>query len=222
MSAGGDLVTEVEPRQLTENEAQELTASIYGHLDQAWTKIKEAYYGRADIAMGYDSWDEYCKGEFQGAYLRLPRETRREVVATLTEAGLSQRAIAASLGVHKNTVIRDQDRTHLGPVADAPGLDGKLHPNKAAGADKVPSAPPPAIVIDGTFVESIPEPVKDSRPDVVRLADQAATQLREAAEKISIVRADKSYAQYEALITDSLDSAVSYAETILKEYGQDW
>lgn len=216
MSAGGDLVTDVEPRELTENEARELTASIYGHLDSAWTKIKEAYYGRADKALGYDSWDDYCKGEFHGAALRLPRESRREAVATLTEAGLSQRAIAAAVGVHKNTVIRDQSRSQLGPVADAPGLDGKIHPNKAVGARE------PAIVIDGTFVESIPEPVKDDRPKVVKLADEAAKLLREAAEKISIVRADKTYAQYEALIKDSLDKTVSYAEVILKEYGEDW
>jgi len=216
MSPGGDLVTDIEPRELTENEARELTASIYGHLDSAWTKIKEAYYGRADRALGYDSWDDYCKGEFHGAYLRLPRESRREVVATLTEAGLSQRVIAAAVGVHKNTVIRDQAKSHLGPIADAPGLDGKTHANKAQGAKE------PSIIIDGTFVESIPEPIKDTRPDVVRLADQAATQLRDAAEKISIVRADKTFAQYEALIKDSLDEAVSYAETILKEYGTDW
>jgi hypothetical protein len=209
-------VTDIQPRELTENEARELTASIYGHLDSAWTSIKEAYYGRADKALGYDSWDEYCKGEFHGAYLRLPRESRREVVATLTEAGLSQRVIAAAVGVHKNTVVRDQNRSQLGPVASVPALDGKVHPNKPAGA------PEPAIIIDGTFVDAIPESPKDTRPDVVRLADEAATQLRKAAEKISIVRADKTYAQYEALITDSLDQAVSYAETILKEYGQDW
>jgi predicted DNA-binding protein (UPF0251 family) len=209
-------VTDIEPRELTENEARELTASIYGHLDSAWTKIKEAYYGRADKALGYDSWDDYCKGEFHGAYLRLPRESRREVVATLTEAGLSQRVIAAAVGVSKNTVIRDQSKSHLGPVADAPGLDGKIHPNKAVGA------PEPTIVIDGTFVESIPEPIKDSRPDVVRLADQAASQLREAAEKISIVRADKTYAAHEALIKELLDTAVAHAEVVLKEYGQAW
>ena len=209
-------MTDIQPRELTENEARELTASIYGHLDSAWTKIKEAYYGRADKALGYNSWDDYCKGEFHGAYLRLPRESRREVVATLTEAGLSQRVIAAAVGVHKNTVVRDQARSHLGPVADAPGLDGKVHPNKPAGAKE------PAIVIDGEFVESIPEPTKDTRPDVVRLADHAAEQLREAAEKISIVRADKTYAQHEALIKELLDTAVAHAEVILKEYGTAW
>lgn len=210
-------MTDIEPRELTENEARELTASIYGHLDSAWTKIKEAYYGRADKALGYDSWDDYCKGEFHGAYLRLPRESRREVVATLTEAGLSQRVIAAAVGVHKNTVIRDQAKSHLGPVeTQVPGLDGKIHQNKATGATG------PTIIIDGTFVESIPEPIKDTRPEVVRLADQAAKELREASEKISIVRADKNYAAHEALIKDLLDQAVSYAETILKEYGMDW
>jgi transposase-like protein len=41
------------------------------------------------------------------ARLRLPREERQEVVASLRESGLSVRAIASAVGINKETVGRD-------------------------------------------------------------------------------------------------------------------
>ena len=45
--------------------------------------------------------------EFGTARLRLPREERAEVVASLRESGLSVRAIAAATGDHYSTISRE-------------------------------------------------------------------------------------------------------------------
>lgn len=48
-----------------------------------------------------------CTREFGTSRLRLPREERAEVVASLRESGLSQRAIASATGLSQDTVRRD-------------------------------------------------------------------------------------------------------------------
>lgn len=140
---------------LTENEARELTAKISTHLDVAFTLIKQAYAGRADLALGYASWDEYREGEFHGFALRLPRDQRKEAVKTLTEAGMPQRAIAPFLGVDHKTVSNDLKSTgENSPVrpADAPDLDGKVRPKVQPAKKAEPIKP----VVIGVFAENIP------------------------------------------------------------------
>jgi hypothetical protein len=66
-----------------------------------------AYMLRASSALGYTSWDDDCTREFGTTRLRLPREERGEVVASLRESGLSIRAIASATGIDKNTVQTD-------------------------------------------------------------------------------------------------------------------
>lgn len=71
--------------------------------------IKVAYFRRAWEALGYGSWDVYCKTEFAGTRLRFPRDERIKEVYGLREAGLSTRAIAAAIGVSDGTVRNDLD-----------------------------------------------------------------------------------------------------------------
>jgi hypothetical protein len=73
--------------------ARELTDDIKRDLDAVWGKVVRAYHGRADIALGYESWDEYCVKEFGTARLRIPSEERAELVTSLRAAGLSYRAL---------------------------------------------------------------------------------------------------------------------------------
>jgi len=99
-------------------EARRLTDDIKGFVTFTWDLVQEAYVGRAWVALGYSSWDDYCELEFGTSRLRLPREERSEVVASLHEAGLSVRAIAAATGSSKSTVARE-----LSPVPNGtPGL----------------------------------------------------------------------------------------------------
>jgi hypothetical protein len=87
--------------------ARELTDRIKTGVEVVWELIKQAYTERAWSALGYASWDEYCTREFGTSRLRLPREERPEVIASLRESGLSLRAIESATGISRKTVIKD-------------------------------------------------------------------------------------------------------------------
>lgn len=91
------------------DEARDLTDRIKVAVEGTWELIKQAYVSRAWSALGYRSWDDYCTREFGTSRLRLPREERSEVVASLRDSGLSIRAIAAATGDGVATVKRALD-----------------------------------------------------------------------------------------------------------------
>lgn len=133
---------------LSATDARELTDNIKQSVGIVWRQIERAYLGRAWIALGYESWDDYCESEFDGARLRLPREERTMVVGSLRDAGMSIRAIAAATGVDAKTVqsdirsgvgtshtcdddIVDAEIVDAGPITHTPtvtGADGKKYP----------------------------------------------------------------------------------------------
>lgn len=114
--------------QLTEPDARALTAQIRTSVEELLPLIRTAYQRRADLALGYASWEAYCDGELVG--LRLAVADRREAVAGLRGDGMSQRAIASALGVGQSTV-RD-DLAQLSGSTQLPdritGTDGREHP----------------------------------------------------------------------------------------------
>lgn len=95
------------PVAITAEAARRLTDQIKLAVDATWNMVIEAYETRAWVALRYSSWDDYCTSEFGTSRLRLPREDRKEVVASLRDAGLSIRAIAAATGVGIGTVHRE-------------------------------------------------------------------------------------------------------------------
>lgn len=120
--------------------ARNLTRQIRVGLEGTHALIIEAFKGRAWKAMGYPTWDAYCQGEFGTLSLQPPREDRQQVIGSLREAGMSVRAIAASIDMSKTHVTRElQDMESAGVpkgTADTPitGLDGKTYsPRPAAG-----------------------------------------------------------------------------------------
>jgi transposase-like protein len=181
---------------LTENDARELTAKIYGHLDAAWDLIIAAYNGRAWSALGYGSWDAYCKAEFNGARLRLPREERQEVVGSLREAGLSTRAIASATGNSTKTITEDLKQVSQSTTPDEPsnvvGLDGKTYTPKPSVTDLIsgedlaelngkPKADEP---IDAEIVEDEPKPKPERRRPLTEQADTAGWEIRKSTERV--------------------------------------
>lgn len=94
---------------MSPEDARELTDRIKVGVGAVWELVKTAYQGGAHRALGYASWDDYCTREFGTSRIRLPKEERQEVVASLRESGLSTRAIAAATGVNRETVMRDLD-----------------------------------------------------------------------------------------------------------------
>lgn len=119
----------------TADEARTLTDRIKVAVEGTWQMIREAYVSRAWAALGYDTWDAYCAAEFDTSRLALPREERREVVASLRESGLSTRAIAAATGVSQPTIVRElQTSTDSFPRRDesveptpVTGVNGKTY-----------------------------------------------------------------------------------------------
>lgn len=155
-----------ELEQATPEAARRLTDRIKVAIDGTWQLIQEAYLTRTWAALGYDSWDAYCREEFQGARLRLPREERQEMVASLRESGLSLRAIESATGVSRKTIIKDsREVVESTPPEIAPvlGTDGKSYRSPRAitpvapaqvkptdsrpGADKQPLEPRTVTVI---------------------------------------------------------------------------
>lgn len=113
---------------LTSTEARNLTDRIKTALGVTWELVRQAYQQRAWIALGYASWDDYCGAEFGASRLRLPREERQEVVASLRESGLSIRAIASATGTGYGTVSRSLADDPNGSPERQPALDGRTYP----------------------------------------------------------------------------------------------
>ena len=76
-------------------------------MERAWEYIAIAYQGRAHLALGYESWDEYVDDRLGDLRLTVPREQRGAVVQSLSRAQMSLRAIAKVLGVSVATAYRD-------------------------------------------------------------------------------------------------------------------
>ena len=120
--------------------AQQLTEDIRQNLTDAWKLIGEAYHGRAWAALGYGSWAEYCVAEFGSARASLKRADRRMKVGLMHSAGLTIRAIAAALGVDKNTVLADLGHHDVSENSDT---EGKKRRNKPRARPKVDKPPKP-------------------------------------------------------------------------------
>ena len=113
---------------ITASQARELTDRIKVGVEAIWELVKQAYQSRAWVALGYDSWDDYCTREFGTSRIRLPREERQEVVASMREIGMSTRAIASATGNSRRTIQADsQEVAQIAPPAPVTGTDGKTY-----------------------------------------------------------------------------------------------
>lgn len=112
---------------LSAEQARTLTDQIKVALEGCWQLVTQAYLARAWAALGYSSWDDYCTREFGTARLRLPREERQEVVASMREAGMSIRAISSATNTGVATVHRQLAGVPNG-TPESIGVDGKSYP----------------------------------------------------------------------------------------------
>lgn len=115
----------------TEDQARALTDRIKVAVEGTWLLIQEAYTSRAWATLGYETWDAYCSAEFGTSRLKLPREERQEVVASLRESGLSVRAIASATGASYGTVrnvLAGAGEQNCSPAPNrVVGTDGKVY-----------------------------------------------------------------------------------------------
>lgn len=177
--------------QLDAAAARSLTDKIKVAVEGVWHLIEQAYTTRAWAALGYESWDDYCTREFGTSRLRLPREERQEVVASLRESGLSTRAIASGVGVAESTVRNDLSGAQDRAPETITGRDGKTYQPKA----KVTETTKTEYTVDTDTGEILDEPTPEPAPprqtytriDVVREVNKAlyhAGQAAQAAEHI--------------------------------------
>lgn len=177
----------------TQEQARALTNRIKVAVEGTWLLIQEAYTSRAWAALGYDTWDAYCTTEFGTARLRLPREERQEVVASLRENGLSVRAIASATGVNKETVSRDLQVSGIQTPAVVTGADGKTY----APARPAPQTDAALLAGDGWqqpegsgFEAAVTPPSKPKRRPLPEALTEAGRDLTRAAERLARLTED--------------------------------
>lgn len=120
------------PTELTAEQARILTDEIRDDVSMLLPKIKLAYAGSADKALGYASWEEYCANELSN--MRLPMPQRRELAIALREEGMSVREIGAALNVNHDTAWRDTAPPVGNPTQESDGKDEKIREMRANGA----------------------------------------------------------------------------------------
>lgn len=197
----------------TAEDARRLTDKIKIGVEGVWHLIEEAYTSRAWAALGYKSWDDYCTREFGTSRLRLPREDRSEVVASLRESGLSVRAIAVATGDHYSTVSRELSRVaNATPAhqASAKPATGSANPAVAetevaasgvaeSSAESLTGPLAPRSSVTGTDGKTYPasQPTR-SRPSRKPLTDsffEAVYDLARKAESVSRLTEDDRFPQ---------------------------
>jgi hypothetical protein len=115
--------------KLTEQEAEALTAEIADKLSAAYRDVAplivRAFKGRAWVAVGNTSWDEYCRLNFHGPrMLRFTEDQLTELCAEFADEGMSVRAIGSALRIGHATAARKVRKSEREP-ADVIGLDGR-------------------------------------------------------------------------------------------------
>lgn len=178
----------------THEQARALTDRIKVAVEGTWLLIQEAYTSRAWAALGYATWDAYCTAEFGTARLRLPREERQEVVASLRESGMSLRAISSATGISPATAMRDARVSDETPAVVL-GTDGGTYaasrpepepvhePDLLAGDDWVQPANP-------EFEAMVTPPARPKRRPLPEAFTDAGRDLVRAAERLSRLTED--------------------------------
>ena len=179
--------------QCSEATARALTDQLRQSLAVSWELLVEAYQRRAWAALGYSTWDAYTDAELGEVRLRLPREERREVVASMTEAGMSTRAIGSALGVHHDTVSEDRRRVGNPTPADEP-IDAELVEDDSPEA--MERAVKAAILgTDGKTYTAPPQPAQPRRRPLPESFWQAAYDLTKVTERIERLAEDDRFPQ---------------------------
>lgn len=184
----------------THEEARALTDRIKIAMEGTWQLVREAYTSRAWAALSYDSWDAYCAAEFGETRLRLPREERQEVVASLRDSGLSVRAIASATGFGRGTVERDLAGVPNGTPGqpNVVGTDGRVYsPSHTAAASHVWVEPGAEEVVDAELVDepASPESPKQKRRPLPEAFTDAGRDLTRAAERLARLTEDDRFAR---------------------------
>ena len=111
----------------------EATATALAELPEL---VTQAYKAEDWRTLGYESWDDYVKGEYETGLLKLDAATRKLWTRQLKDAGMSTRQIAPVTNVNQATVVRDANASPPKTANEAKTADEKLlaHISQAAKA----------------------------------------------------------------------------------------
>lgn len=223
--------------QMDAQRARQRVDRIKVGLEGVWQLVVESWEARDWDALGYKSWDEMCTREFGAAHLRLPREERQEVVASLRDQGMSIRAIAsaANTGTRQVQEALRQVSSQTTPVAVAPeqhptSVDEQtgevLHPTDEAVArieEPTVEAGAPAPVVEPSKpvtgldgkTYSPQSKTTPSRKPLPEAAKNAGWELRKSMERIEKLVEDPRYRQNVEQVATALRGHLLYvAETV--------
>ncbi len=129
-----EVVAPDEPKPLTERKAQALdkriraaSEKIVSNMDALLELLNEAAQGQIHVALGFPSWPAYLKDAVQ--VVPTDRSERKALSEYMAGKGMSNRAIAAIVGVDEKTVRRDVEGKVDG--GETAGLDGKTYKRKS-------------------------------------------------------------------------------------------
>lgn len=110
----------------------EKTLALFDELKDLLTQAKD---GEIHKALGLKSWTAYLA---DAVNVTVPeREDRKVLVQFLSGQGMSQRAIAGTLGVSQKTVDRDLDGEEVQEGATVTSLDGAERPKNGKAAEVI-------------------------------------------------------------------------------------
>ena len=121
--------TEDEARRVTE----ELKVKLLHALEAQYDFIQDAeqaFDGHIWVALGYPEgmkgWVAYCADNFTSAQIRVTGQQRTDLITGFTPGKISNRGIAALLGVGLGTVNRAKKQANITPGGRVRSADGKL------------------------------------------------------------------------------------------------
>lgn len=211
-----DLATPV----VSAEQARALTDRIKVAVDGTWLLIQEAYTGRAWAALGYRTWDDYCTREFGTSRLRLPREERQEVVASLREIGMSVRAIAAATGQGRETIRKEIAGDQKWSPATQPQDERPApapEPEEEVAQVQYGDSGPTSRAITGTdgkrYPAQSPKPVQ--RPALPPQFQSVAAELTRVIARVERLQADDRYRTNRAAIANQCLPEIRRAASVL-------
>jgi hypothetical protein len=203
---------------LTVDEAREITQKIRQSVSVAVIQIKKAWLGRAWVALGYASWEDYKNAEF-GEHIRLPRDERQQVVGELRAAGMSMPAIASATGSSVGTVHAD-----IGRLSElkASSRDESVVPeviDEKEVVQNIGTIPNTVIGLDGkryAAKKKVPTS-KPRRSPLIDTADNAGWKLRKVAESWQRIATDDRYHANRVAIAQRVRSHLDFAIEVLTQ-----
>lgn len=181
----------VEVSQLTKTQAKALDKRIRSASDKLSTAsenlldlLEQAAAGAIHVALELPSWTAWFKDAVQIQVS--DRFERKELAKLMSGKGMSQRAIAGSLGVSQKTIDRDLADEEIGEGETVMGLDGAERPKQ--GKAKEPE------VIDAEVVDVEEDSGPMTAVDIVSAFDDEMANLWSAKEELVALTEEAKFA----------------------------